>query len=134
MRVRLFDFYQLASTNIRFNACMTPTIPDTAKLTNRIATADLRRLTRLDTAPEHLQRVDEFFGQGRARQAAQLAASIDAKGFNLFVAAPPGTRARQAIHELLQEEVKLRSTPPDWVYVFNFAQPHAPRAIKLPPD
>jgi hypothetical protein len=40
---------------------------------------------------------------------------------------------RQRIRRFLSQEAAKLPTPSDWCYVNNFADPHQPRAIRLPP-
>ena len=100
---------------------------------HRVSNTLLRRETKLGSLETAASHFNSFLGQDRAREAAELAATMDAKGFNLFVAAPRGTPAREALRNLLDTEAAKRSTPDDWAYVYNYARPHEPRAIKLPP-
>lgn len=96
----------------------------------------LRRKTHLaETEPVQSSTVefDGFFGQDRAREAIQLATGMSAKGFNLFVAAPPGADASAATKALLEDATTGRKSPDDWAYVFNFEMPYKPRALRLPP-
>jgi lon-related putative ATP-dependent protease len=93
--------------------------------------ADLSALdfrTTADLAP-----IDGLVGQQRALDALGFGTRIRKPGFNLFVIGSSGARMQQAV------EAVLRSAPPsetglvDWVYVNNFAEPHKPVAIQLPP-
>lgn len=72
-------------------------------------------------------------GQDRAVQAMQFGLDIRAVGYNLFVAGPPGTGRNTSLRAYLNEIAKQRPVPPDWCYVYNFADPVRPLTIQLPP-
>ncbi len=71
--------------------------------------------------------------QGRADAAIRLGTGIGARGFNIFAIGQTGARIADAIRPLLDDAARQRSAPSDWVYVNNFAAPHEPVAIALPP-
>ena len=97
----------------------------------RLKPSDLRRHTKLPAALEALPSLDPFLGQDRARDAVELATAMEASGFNLFVAAPPGAQVRPLLLEHLRSHAANQKPPSDWAYVYNFEQPHAPRALEL---
>ncbi|RZV42591.1 MAG: ATP-dependent protease, partial [Acidimicrobiales bacterium] len=99
---------------------------------NRVALKKLRRDTKLSAVSASSAKYDGFLGQDRAKAAAELAANIDDKGFNLFVAAPRATPVLPALNSLLEQFSADRPTPDDWAYVFNFASPHSPKALRFP--
>ena len=70
--------------------------------------------------------------QNRARDAISLAARMQSPGFNLFVTGPPGGGMREAVKAALRDAAYARPSPPDWVYVYNFADPSRPAVIDLP--
>jgi len=72
-------------------------------------------------------------GQERALAAIAFGAAIRAADFNVFVLGPPGTGKSAAVTAFLQGKAASAPTPPDWVYVHNFADPNRPRALALPP-
>src|SRR5690554_1546350 len=71
-------------------------------------------------------------GHDRARRAIELALSIDADGYNLFVTGPAGSGRGRFVENAIRQRGK-RSDPLDWVYVNNFTAPARPLAIGLPP-
>ena len=75
----------------------------------------------------------EILGQERAVNAARFAIGIQREGYNLFALGPEGIGKRTIVHQLLEREAMQQPVPPDWCHVFNFAQPHRPRALRLPP-
>ena len=70
-------------------------------------------------------------GQERAESALELGLNIDAPGFNLFVAGPPGTGRNTALRSYVERVARRKSEPPDWGYVHNFRDPAQPVAISL---
>lgn len=80
-----------------------------------------------------LEPLADLIGQSRALDAIRLSASINHADFNLFVLGPEGTGRHSAVQRLLAAEAAARPTPPDWVYVNDFARPDRPRAIAMPP-
>jgi predicted ATP-dependent protease len=73
------------------------------------------------------------FGQARAAQALQLALEIPASGYNAFVLGPPGSSRHALVEALLHAHAATQPPAPDWVYLYNFADPNRPRALSLPP-
>lgn len=74
-----------------------------------------------------------IIGQPRGTRAIAFGIGIQSHGYNIFVLGEAGTGRATAIQHFLQEQTRNRPTPEDWVYVHNFATPHQPRAISLPP-
>ncbi len=91
---------------------------------------DLTRLAFASTA--ELEPIDGLIGQARAFEAVGIGAKIDKKGFNLFVIGPNSVGMQEAVKTVLAEDARSRPSPPDWVYVNNFAKPDRPTAIELP--
>jgi len=90
-------------------------------------------LSRLSFATTHeLEPIDGMIGQLRALEAVEFGSSIDKAGFNLFVIGGTGVGMREAVKAMLAEDAAERPSPPDWVYVNNFAKPDRPIAIELP--
>lgn len=76
--------------------------------------------------PEHV------FGQERAIKAIEFGAGIAREGYNLFVFGEPGGGKRSLVRQLLERRAAAEPPPSDWVYVYNFSEPHKPNAIELP--
>lgn len=72
-------------------------------------------------------------GQARAMEAMRFGLGIRREGYNLFAIGPEGTGKRRTIDQFTRERAATEPTPQDWVYVNNFAEPHKPRALALPP-
>lgn len=70
-------------------------------------------------------------GQDRAISAVELGINIKSKGYNLFCLGPEGTGKTSLVKRILVKEAKARPTPKDWVYVYNFEEPHKPLAISF---
>jgi len=75
----------------------------------------------------------EILGQDRAVDAARFAIGIKREGYNLFALGPEGIGKQTLLRQLLEREATQQPAPSDWCHVFNFAQPHRPRALRLPP-
>jgi len=73
-----------------------------------------------------------IIGQERAVRALEFGLDIKMRGFNVYVAGLPGTGKTTAVRTYLELLAGSRPVPPDWCYVHNFAEPHRPRAIRLP--
>ena len=75
--------------------------------------------------------LDGVIGQDRALRALNLGLGMRDKGFNVYVAGPPGTGKTTAVRNFLETAAKSRPAPPDWCYVNNFRNPYEPLYIKL---
>ena len=91
---------------------------------------DLSRLAFATT--EELEPIDGMIGQTRALEAVEFGSKIDKAGFNLSVIGGTGVGMREAVKAMLAKDAAKRPSPPDWVYVNNFAKPDRPIAIELP--
>jgi len=104
----------------------------------------------LELAPEQLRRicdpadfdfettdelpyVEEIIGQPRGTRALEFGLEMHSPGFNVYVLGPAGTGRATAIERFVERRATAGETPLDWCYVYNFAEPHRPRAIELPP-
>ena len=74
----------------------------------------------------------QVFGQQRAINAIAFGAEIARDGYNLFVLGEPGSGKRSLVRQLLESRAAVQPAPSDWVYVYNFTEPHKPNAIELP--
>ena len=80
-----------------------------------------------------LSGAQEFLGQERALAALELALGVSGSGYNIFVSGLTGADKLETLRRWISERVASSTTPGDWVYVHNFKQPDAPRAIYLKP-
>src|SRR5215471_14496159 len=104
---------------------------------------------RLAVKPEHLRRrldpatlpfrttaevapVKTTIGQPRAAEAIAFALEVGVRGFHLYAAGSPGTGRESTVLAAVRSFAATRPTPPDWIYVHNFAEPDRPRAFPIP--
>lgn len=73
----------------------------------------------------------EFVGQERALAALELGLGVAGSGYNIFVSGLTGAEKLDTLRRWVTERAAAGVTPGDWVYVHNFRQPDAPRAIYL---
>ncbi len=69
--------------------------------------------------------------QRRAYEALCDALELDDKNYNVFITGPAGSGRHTFVREVLKKVTSKMPTPDDWVYVYNFLDPLAPRAISL---
>ena len=84
------------------------------------------------TSTAELTDGNQIIGQQRAVQAIHFGVGIQHDGFNLYVQGPNGIGKFTAVNQYLQQIGPAAPTPSDWCYVFNFDQPHQPRALEFP--
>jgi lon-related putative ATP-dependent protease len=82
---------------------------------------------------DELQDLHSVIGQDRAVQAVEFAIGIQQDGYNLFALGPEGAGKFSLLNRYLKTAASERPTPCDWCYINNFAEPHKPRALALPP-
>ena len=101
----------------------------------RLPHTALKRYTDTHALPPdstHASPAPHDFGQRRAVNAIQTALDIKANGYHVFAVGENGLGKRTLITRLLAERAKHEPTPPDLVYVHNFATPRHPIALTLP--
>src|SRR5262245_18597623 len=96
-------------------------------LRRRLDPATLPFQTTAEVAP-----VKTTIGQPRAAEAIAFALEVGARGFHLYAAGSPGTGRESTVLAAVRSFAATRPTPPDWVYVHNFAEPDRPRAFPMP--
>jgi lon-related putative ATP-dependent protease len=79
-----------------------------------------------------LEDLTGIIGQDRALEAIRFGIGVQHQGYNLYVLGPNGTGKHTAVHQFLQEKAASEPLPADWCYVYNFEQPHVPKALDLP--
>ena len=77
--------------------------------------------------------LDEILGQPRAVEAMRVGIDIRHQGYNIFVLGPQGAGRYTLIGEFLRRTASAEKKPDDWCYIFNFTEPHKPKALRLPP-
>lgn len=106
-------------------------------MTAPLSSESLRRVcppeSLLFETTDDLEPLGEIVAQDRAVQAISFGIGIRSAGFNLFALGPPGTGKATAVRRFLSQEAAKLPTPADWCYVYHFADPHRPRAIRLQP-
>ncbi len=99
-----------------------------------LAADELRFAVKLDDGfktTEELKPVPNFAGQERALAALELGLGVARGGFNIFVSGLTGADKLEILRRWIAERAAANPTPGDWVYVHNFQNPDAPRAIYL---
>ncbi|MBT3550889.1 MAG: AAA family ATPase [Rhodospirillaceae bacterium] len=79
-----------------------------------------------------LEPLDHFVGQDRAVEAVKFSIGMRRDGYNLFAFGPEGTGKASLVQSFLDVSSAAEPVPDDWAYVNNFAEPHKPRALRLP--
>ena len=81
---------------------------------------------------DDLEPLEHVIGQDRAVEAVRFGIGIRQEGYNLFALGPPGVGKHSMVRRFLERRAPDEPTPPDWVYVHDFAAPHRPNALRLP--
>ncbi len=74
-----------------------------------------------------------IIGQKRAVDAIDFGVGIDSFGFNVYALGYTGTGRTTTLRTYLDRIAGDEPVPPDWIYVYNFADFNRPNAISLPP-
>src|SRR5690554_4393337 len=74
-----------------------------------------------------------ILGQDRAVEAMHFGVAMKRAGYNMFVMGEPGTGRFSYAMRYLKAEAKRMPTPDDCVYINNFDEPRAPKALHLAP-
>src|SRR5262245_2532342 len=96
-------------------------------LRRRLDPATLPFQTTAEVAP-----VETTIGQPRTGGAVTFGLEVAARGFHRYAAGSPGTGRERTVLAAVRSFAATRPTPPDWVYVHNFAEPDRPRAFPIP--
>lgn len=81
---------------------------------------------------EDLEPLEGIIGQKRAVSALRFGLEIEKKGFNIYVAGPPGIGKMTAVQAFLEELASEKEKPSDWCYVNNFEDSYQPKVCRLP--
>ena len=73
----------------------------------------------------------EIISQDRAVRAINMGLGIRKPGYNIYVAGIQGTGKTSVIRTFLEKWSTNSPSPHDWVYVYDFNDPEAPKAIPL---
>jgi lon-related putative ATP-dependent protease len=79
-----------------------------------------------------LKPLEGIIGQRRALSALKFGLGIEKKGFNVYVAGPPGIGKMTAVKTFLEKEAGDGKSPSDWCYVNNFDDTYQPTTCRLP--
>ena len=71
-------------------------------------------------------------GQQRAVRSLDFGLNMKEKGFNVYVAGPPGTGRLTAVTSFLRQHAASIEPPSDWCYVHNFRDVLSPNILELP--
>ena len=75
---------------------------------------------------------DGTVGQDRAIASLEFGLSIQAEGYNVFVAGPAGTGRNSALQTIVQRVAAQEPVAADWCYVYDFLDHRQPSVIALP--
>ncbi|MBD3639834.1 MAG: AAA family ATPase [Marinobacter sp.] len=81
---------------------------------------------------ETLEDLELPCGQERVLRALEFGASMQAKGFNLFVLGPSGAGKHELVERFLGKHAGEKEVPPDWCHVYNFKNADRPKALRFP--
>lgn len=74
----------------------------------------------------------DIISQDRAVRAINMGLGIRKPGYNIYVAGIQGTGKTSVIRTFLEKWSADSATPVDWIYVYDFNDTEAPKAIPLP--
>lgn len=74
-----------------------------------------------------------WIGQDRAEKAARFGLSINQHDYNLFVLGEVGSGRSSLLFRVMQQVAATCPPVPDLIYLYNFAQPEKPIALRLLP-
>lgn len=81
---------------------------------------------------EDLEPLNEIIGQDRALESLDFGLNVKKRGYNIFVTGSSGTGRSSYVKFITGEMSKNQPASDDWVYVYNFKNPHSPIALCLP--
>ena len=74
-----------------------------------------------------------WLGQDRAVEAVHFGIGMKRAGYNIFALGPTGAGKHTLVRKFIEDQAAQEPFPDDWCYVENFAEPHKPVALSLPP-
>ena len=90
------------------------------------------------TCTAEMTPLEDFIGQERAIRAIEFGLGVNRPGFNIFVTGLTGTGKTSIIKAFLKKVTAEKAAPKagspapeDWCYVYNFADPDRPQALKI---
>jgi lon-related putative ATP-dependent protease len=84
------------------------------------------------TTTAELPVLDGMVGQARAVDATAFGIGMRRAGYNFFVAGSARTGKTSTMRRVLTRTATGEAIPPDYCYVYNFADPYRPVALELP--
>ncbi|RBP31111.1 lon-related putative ATP-dependent protease [Marinobacter pelagius] len=81
---------------------------------------------------ETLEDLELPCGQERVLRALEFGASMEGRGFNLFVLGPSGAGKQELVERFLGRHAGEKEVPPDWCHVYNFKNADRPKALHFP--
>ena len=76
--------------------------------------------------------LDGMIGQERAARATAFGMAMRRPGYNLYVSGPAATGKASTMRREIARAARDEPAPPDWCYVYDFADGWRPRALALP--
>ena len=80
---------------------------------------------------DDLDELTEIVGQERALKSLHFGIGVHQNGFNLYVQGASGMGKHTTVKHILKQYVSSLPCPDDWCYVYNFADPFRPLALRL---
>lgn len=78
-----------------------------------------------------LKPLQGIIGQERAAHALNFGLSVKKKGYNIFVSGQSGTGRNSYVKLITEKKAEEKKIPDDWIYVYNFKNPHSPIALNF---
>ncbi len=85
------------------------------------------------SSTKDIKPVEGIIGQDRAVSSLQFGLEIHNKGFNVYLAGPPGIGKMSAVVPFVKKLAKKQKPQPDWCYLNNFKDPYHPLNCKFAP-
>ena len=82
---------------------------------------------------DDLQPLNGIIGQERGVAAVDFGLQVKSKGYNIYMSGPSGTGKTTYAIESTKKIAALEPVPYDWCYVYNFADPRSPIALRFSP-
>ena len=82
---------------------------------------------------DELMPLEGIMGQDRATEALDFGLQVKMKGYNIYMSGPPGTGKTTYAIQSAKSAAEKEKVPYDWCYVYNFADPRCPMALRFPP-
>jgi len=82
---------------------------------------------------EEVLAAEHLVGQPRAEEAMTFALSLRRHGYHIYISGPTGTGRTTYARRRLREAAADLSPARDWLYLPNFENPQAPRAVSVAP-